>query len=108
MINMDTPIPDDVPDIVVNKVPVVSDEHQVLNATQNLIVDLLRKYKPELEYTIASGENNVPQIELKYGIVSNIPEGADPATIVTEPQKYKIPLDESAKWAEIKKLIDIF
>lgn len=103
-----TPILNDVPVVVVNEVPVVSDEPPVLNGTQTLIVDLFRKYKPELEFTIASGENNVPQIELQYGIVSNIPEGADPSTIISEPQKYKIPLDETAKWADIKKLIDIF
>jgi hypothetical protein len=80
----------------------------VLNDKQNLIITLLRKSKPEFVFDISMGEHNVPEIIMEYGIVSNVPEDADPATIITEPQKYKIPLDETATWANIKKLIDIF
>lgn len=79
-----------------------------LNDMQNLIITLLRKSKPELVFDVAAGENDVPEIVLEYGIVSNIPEDADPAAIITTPQKYKIPLSEDSKWADIKKWIDIF
>jgi hypothetical protein len=83
-------------------------ETPVLNTAQNLIVSLLRKYKPELAFTIADGENNIPEIILEYGIVSNIPEGVDQATIINEPQKMKIPLEDTMTWVNMKKWIDIF
>ena len=83
-------------------------ETPVLNTAQNLIVSLLRKYKPELAFNIADVENNIPEIILEYGIVSNIPEGVDQATIINEPQKMKIPLEDTMTWVNMKKWIDIF
>lgn len=78
----------------------------LLNDAQNLIIKLLRKSNPELIFNIETGENNIPEIVLEYGIVSNIPDNVEPIT--KNAQKYKIPLDESAKWVEIKKWINIF
>jgi hypothetical protein len=42
-----------------------------LNNVQNLIITLLRKYKPELVFTIEMGEKNIPEIVLEYGLVSD-------------------------------------
>lgn len=79
-----------------------------LNRVQKIIIALLSKYKPELVFTIEMGEENIPEIVLEYGIVSTIPEDADPSTLITTPQKYKIPLNDAATWDDIKKWIDIF
>ena len=79
-----------------------------LSTNQNLIITLLRKAKPEFQFDISFNETGIPQLVMEYGIVSDIPEDIDPELIVKEPYKYNIPLDETATWASIKKMIDLF
>lgn len=75
---------------------------------QNLIITLLRKAKPEFQYEIVRNDSGIPELVMDYGIVTDIPEDIDPASVVKEPCKYSIPLDEQATWISVKKMIDFF
>jgi hypothetical protein len=73
-----------------------------LSKSQNLIITLLRKAKPELQYEIIRSDAGIPELVMEYGIVTNM------ELVVKEPRKYKIPLDELATWVSVKKMVDFF
>jgi hypothetical protein len=85
-----------------------ADSPTELSTNQNLIITLLRKSKPDFQFDISLNDTGIPELVMKYGIVSDIPADMDPQFIVKEPYKYSIPLDETATWHSIKKMTDLF
>jgi hypothetical protein len=79
-----------------------------LSTNQNLIITLLHKAKPNFQFDVSFNDTGIPELVMKYGIVSDIPDDMDPEFIVKEPYKFSIPLDETATWHSVKKMTDLF